>query len=69
MVETMTHPEAQASPVLITKKEAAEMLSCSVKTIERMIAANGWQTVELSQRALRIVKADIEAFINRQLKN
>ncbi len=69
MVETMTQPEAQASPVLITKKEAAEMLSCSVKTIERMIAANGWQTVELSQRALRIVKADIEAFINRQLKN
>ncbi len=69
MVETMTQPEAQTSPVLITKKEAAEMLSCSVKTIERMIAANGWQTVELSQRALRIVKADIEAFINRQLKN
>ncbi len=32
MVATMTQQDTESAPVLITKKQAAEILSCSVRT-------------------------------------
>lgn len=67
MATAIKTPKTSKTHTLITKRGAAEMLKCSPRTVDRMIAKFGWRTVELHSRAIRIVEQDVVDFIEGQV--
>ena len=53
------------APLLITKREAARLLSMSVRSVENAMRAKRLAYVQLSRRAIRFRSADLETFIAR----
>ena len=49
-------------PKLITRKQAAEILDCSTKTIDRYIAAGLIREIKFTQRRIRFDEAEIIRF-------
>ncbi len=56
---TMTTPR---EPPLLTKEEAATLLRCSTRTLERLVARDEVQTV-LVRGGVRIRRADLDAYV------
>lgn len=50
--------------VLLTKREAADRLRVSLRTIDRYLADGTLTPVRLSSRATRIMSSDIQALIS-----
>src|SRR3712207_2340985 len=57
------HPRRMADRLLVTKAEAAERLSVSVRTIERLVAAGRLPLVHV-ERAARLRVGDLEAYVH-----
>jgi excisionase family DNA binding protein len=57
------HSRRVADCLLVTKGEAAERLSVSVRTIERLVAAGRLPLVHV-ERAARFRVRDLEAYVN-----
>ena len=57
-------PASVVARLLVTKAEAAERLSVSERTIERLVAAGRLPIVHV-ERAARIRVSDLEAFVHR----
>lgn len=50
--------------LLLTKREAASELSCSVRTLERLVAGGQLRTVPVGGRGtVRIRRSDLEAYV------
>lgn len=43
------------------------MLDCSVRTLDRLIERQGWKTIQINNKSVRLKKSDVEHFINSQL--
>lgn len=52
--------------LLVTTAEAAELLSCSEKTVTRLVARKEIPAVKLGPRAVRVSVDSIREFIARQ---
>jgi excisionase family DNA binding protein len=57
------HPRRVADRLLVTKAEAAERLSVSVRTIERLVAAGRLPLVHV-ESAARFRVSDLEAYVH-----
>jgi excisionase family DNA binding protein len=51
---------------LLTKRDAAERLNVSVKTIERRIMEGKLRAIKLSLRCVRIAPGELDKFINNR---
>ena len=60
----MTVTESHEPAPLVTKREAADALSVSVRTIDRYIADGTLASRRVSPRATRIVRASLDALLN-----
>lgn len=59
----MTVTESYTPGALVTKREAADALRVSVRTIDRYIADGTLVARRVSPRATRIVRASLEALL------
>jgi len=57
----------KTQPTLITKKDAASILSCSVRTIERLVNKDELRLVNINRKVVRLVKSDVEEFLNERI--
>jgi len=48
---------------LITLKEVAAELACSKTTVDRLVAAGAIATVKITDRSVRVARADLQAYI------
>jgi excisionase family DNA binding protein len=48
---------------ILNKREAAELLGCSVRYIERQIRAGRLRACKLSGKLVRILRRDFDAFL------
>ena len=63
-VTNKTKPQAQAAnPAILTKQEAAELLGCTTRYIERQIRAGRLRACKPSGKFVRIFRKDINAFL------
>src|ERR1700730_5161528 len=60
-------PETQEKPLLLTRKQAAVLLNCSVRTVGRMMF-RGELVVRKIGSLTRIPRTSVEAFIRKGLK-
>lgn len=60
----MTVTESYTPSVLVTKREAAETLQVSVRTIDRYIADGTLAAVRVSPRATRVVRKSLDELIS-----
>lgn len=67
MAGSGTQVQENNTPTLIRKSAAATMLDCSVRTLDRLIERQGWKTIQLNNKSIRLKKSDVENFIISQL--
>jgi excisionase family DNA binding protein len=60
--ENKPHAEA-ANSAILTKKEAAELLRCTTRYLERQIRAGRLRAMKPSGKLVRIFRRDIDAFL------
>ena len=52
---------------MMKKSDVAKYLQTSIKSIERFVASGALRCVKFSERCVRIRRADLQDFINRNL--
>lgn len=50
---------------LITKKEAAKMLNCCVRSVENIVARKEIAVIRFGRRCVRFRPEDVEAYVER----
>ena len=60
--EIENKPGKTAGPQLLTKKEAARLLACSIRMVERLVASGKLSTVKI-RGSVRFRLSDIEQII------
>ena len=63
-IPKLERPNTPANLQLLTKSEAARLLACSVRMIERLVAAGTLAKVQI-RGAIRIRLSDIERIIEK----
>jgi excisionase family DNA binding protein len=66
IVATQTSPAWQpwdVNPVILTKREAANYLRCTLRYLERQIRAGRLKALKPTGRLVRIRRADLDAFL------
>lgn len=61
----MTAPAATQAPLLLTVKQASDLLGLSRQTVYQMLYRGAWPVVRVGT-AVRIARADIEAWVVEQ---
>jgi len=56
-----TNPDVRKD--ILNKQQAAELLGCSVRYIERQIRAGRLRACKLSGKLVRILRRDLDAFL------
>jgi excisionase family DNA binding protein len=63
-VANKTKPQAEAAnSAILTKKEAAEFVRCTVRYLERQIRAGRLRALKPTGKLVRIRRADLDAFL------
>jgi excisionase family DNA binding protein len=57
------HAEAVNHSAILTKKEAAQLLRCTVRYIERVIRAGRLRACKPTGKLVRIYRRDLDAFL------
>jgi excisionase family DNA binding protein len=61
---TQKKPSAEAvNSAILTKQEAAELLRCTVRYLERQIRAGRLRAMKPTGKLVRIFRSDIDAFL------
>ena len=61
---TQTKPQAEAAnSAILTKREAAALLRCTTRYLERQIRAGRLRAMKPTGKLVRILRRDIDAFL------
>jgi excisionase family DNA binding protein len=61
---TQTKPQAEAAnSAILTKREAAALLRCTTRYLERQIRAGRLRAMKPTEKLVRILRRDIDAFL------
>jgi excisionase family DNA binding protein len=64
MAKANTKPSAEAvNSAILTKQEAAELLQCTVRYLERQIRAGRLRAMKPTGKLVRIFRRDLDAFL------
>ena len=63
-MQTTTMPRAGAdNPAILTKQEAADLLRCTVRYLERQIRVGRLRALKPTGKLVRIYRRDLDAFL------
>ena len=63
-MQTTKMPHAGAvNPAILTKQEAADLLRCTVRYLERQIRAGRLRALKPTGKLVRIYRRDLDAFL------
>jgi excisionase family DNA binding protein len=70
MATYTNHPSvAAANSTILTKREAAELLSCTPRYIERQVKAGRLRALKPTGKLWRVRRSDLEAFLESGATN